>query len=144
MLQNRINVIKRLKPLFLDPYFQFCKYSIASKLFVYLYLHLCLLFLLDPHRERLPYARYVKLNLSAFDIIFKVIADIKKKLFALVPRLAAYFSSDVFPLNLSSNNLYSEYILTICFGYNIEQYFPIISENVSDRLAQFTRYASTF
>ena len=61
-----------------------------------------------------------------------------------MPRLAAYFSSDVFPLNLSSNNLYSEYILTICFCLNMEQYFPIISEDVSDRLAQFTRYASTF
>ena len=46
VLQNRIvYVIKRLKPLFLDPYFQFCKYSHASKLFVYLYLHLLLLFL---------------------------------------------------------------------------------------------------
>ena len=46
VLQNRIvYVIKRLKPLFLDQYFQFCKYSHASKLFVYLYLHLLLLFL---------------------------------------------------------------------------------------------------
>ena len=61
-----------------------------------------------------------------------------------MPRLAAYFSSDVFPLNVSSNNLYSEYILTIRFGYNMERYFPIISEDVSDRLAHFTRYASTF
>ena len=88
----------------------------------------------------------MKLNLCAFDIFFKVIADIffKKMCFALVPRLAAYFYSDVFPLNLSSNNLYSEYILTICFGYNMEQYFPIISEDVSDRLAHFTHYASTF
>ena len=85
------------------------------------------------------------LNLCAFDISFKVIADIyKNKKIAFVPRLAAYFSSDVFPLNFSSNNLYSEYILTICFGYNMEQYFPIISEDVSDRLAHFTRYASTF
>ena len=41
MLQNRVVfLIKRLKPLFLDPYFQFCKYSHASKLFVYLYLYL--------------------------------------------------------------------------------------------------------
>ena len=86
----------------------------------------------------------MKLNLCAFDIFFKVIADIKKICFALVPRLAAYFSSDVFPLNLSSNNWYSEYILIICLGYNMEQYFPIISEDVSDRLAHFTRYASTF
>ena len=78
MLQNRIvYVIERLKPLFLDPYFQFCKYSHASKLFVYLSLHL--LFLKDPHRERLPYARYVKLNLCAFDIFFRVMADIFKK-----------------------------------------------------------------
>ena len=46
VLQNRIvYVTKRLKPLFLDPYFQFCKYSHASKLFVYLYLHLLLIFL---------------------------------------------------------------------------------------------------
>ena len=52
-----------------------------------------------------------------------------------MPRLAAYFSSDVFPLNFSSNNLYIEHILTICFGYNMEQYFPIISEDLSDRLA---------
>ena len=74
---------------------------------------------------------------------FKVIADIYKKN-ALVPRLAAYFSSDVFPLNFSSNNLYSEYILTICFGYNMEQYFPIISEDVSDRLAHFTRQHQSF
>ena len=87
----------------------------------------------------------MKLNHCAFDIFFKVIADIKKKIcFALVPRLAAYFSSDVFPLNLSSHNWYSEYILTICFGYNLEQYFPIISDDVSDRQAHFTRYASTF
>ena len=87
----------------------------------------------------------MKLNRCAFDIFFKAIADIKKKKrFALVPRLAAYFFSDVFPLNLSSNNLYSEYILTICFGYNMEQYFPIIAEDISDRLAHFTRYASTF
>ena len=77
------------------------------------------------------------LNLCAFDIFFKVIADIYKKN-ALVPRLAAYFSSDVFPLDFSSNNLYSEYILTICLGFNMEQYFPIISEDVSDRLAHFT------
>ena len=49
-------------------------------------------------------------------------------------RLAAYFFSDVFPLNLSSNNLYSEYILTICFGYNMEQYFPIIFEDSITRL----------
>ena len=68
----------------------------------------------------------------------------KKIYFALVPRLDAYFSSDAFQLNLSSNNLYSEYILTICFGYDIEQYFPILSEDVSDRLAHFTIYASTF
>ena len=41
VLQSRIvYVIKRLKPLFLDPYFQFCKYRHASKLSVYLYLHL--------------------------------------------------------------------------------------------------------
>ena len=83
------------------------------------------------------------LNLCAFVIFFKVIADIYKKN-ALVPRLAAYFSSEVFPLNFSSNNLYSEYVLTICFGYDIEQYFPIISEDVSDSLAHFTRYASIF
>ena len=77
VLQKRIvHVIKRLKPLFLDSYFQFCKYSHASKLFVYLYLHLLLLFLQDPHRERLPYARYVKLNLCAFDIFFTVISNI--------------------------------------------------------------------
>ena len=77
MLQNRkVYEIKRLKPLFLDPYFQFGKYCHASKLFVYLHLHLLLLFLKDPHRERLPYARYVKLNQCALDIIFKVIADI--------------------------------------------------------------------
>ena len=58
-LQNRIvYVIKRLKPLLLDPYFQFCKYR-----------HV--LFLYDPHRERLLYARYVKLNLFAFDLFFK-------------------------------------------------------------------------
>ena len=45
-LQNKIiYVIKRPKPLFLDPYFQFCKYRHASKLFVYLYLHLLLLLL---------------------------------------------------------------------------------------------------
>ena len=31
--------------------------SHASKLFGYLYLHLLLLFLQDPHPERLPYAR---------------------------------------------------------------------------------------
>ena len=55
-----------------------------------------------------------------------------------MPRLAAYFSSDVFPLNLSLNNLYSEYILTICFGYSMENIFAIISEDVSDRLAHFT------
>ena len=61
-----------------------------------------------------------------------------------MPRIAAYFSSNVFPLNLTSNNLYSEYILTICFGYNMEQYFSTISEDVSDRLDHFTRYASTF
>ena len=61
-----------------------------------------------------------------------------------MPRLAAYFSSDVFPLNFSSNNLYNEYTLTICFGYNMEHYFPIISEDVSDKLAHFTRYTSTF
>ena len=61
-----------------------------------------------------------------------------------MPRLAAYFSSDIFPLNLNSNNLYSEYILTICFGYDMEQYFPIIFEDVLDRLAHFTRYTSTF
>ena len=73
VIQNRIvYVIKRLKPLFLDTYFQFCKYRHASKLFVYLYmyLHLFLLFLKDPLRERLPYARYVKVNLCAFDIFF--------------------------------------------------------------------------
>ena len=107
MLQNRIvYVIKRLNPLFLDPYFQFCKYSHASKLFVYLYLHLLLLFLLDSHRERLPYARYGKLNLCAFDIFFKVIADILKKIcLVLGPRRAAYFSSDVFSLNLSFKQL---------------------------------------
>ena len=74
------------------------------------------------------------LNLCAFDIFFEVIAAIYKKN-VLVPRLAAYFSSDVFPLNFSSNNLYIEHILTICFGYNMEQYFPIISEDLSDRLA---------
>ena len=119
-----VYVIKRLKPLFPDPYFKFCKYSYASKLFVYLYLHLLLLFLWDPHRERFPCARYLKLNLCAFDIFFKVIADIQKNCFALVPRLAAYFSSDVFPLNFSSNNLYSEYILTICLGCYMEQYLP--------------------
>ena len=46
VLQNRmVYVINRLKPLFLDQYFQFCKYRHASKLFVYLYLHLLLLFL---------------------------------------------------------------------------------------------------
>ena len=46
VLQNRIvYVIKHLKPLFLDLYFQFCKYIHASKLFVYLYLHLLSLFL---------------------------------------------------------------------------------------------------
>ena len=33
-----VNVSKLLKPLFLDLYFQYCKYSHASKLFVYLYL----------------------------------------------------------------------------------------------------------
>ena len=33
-----VNVSKRLKPLFLDLYFQFCKYSHTLKLFVYLYL----------------------------------------------------------------------------------------------------------
>ena len=60
-----------MKPLFLDPYFQFCKYRHASKFFVYLYLDLLLLFLQDPHREHLPYARYVKLNLCAFDIFLK-------------------------------------------------------------------------
>ena len=32
-----VNVSKRLKPVFLDPYFQFCKYSHASKCFAYLY-----------------------------------------------------------------------------------------------------------
>ena len=79
-----------------------------------------------------------------FDIFLKLSQIFKKNLFALVPRLAAYFSSDVFPLNLSSNNLYSEYILNICFGYNMEQYFPIISEDVSDRLAHLSRYASSF
>ena len=52
------------------------QYSHASKLFVYLYLHLVLLFLLDPHRDHLSYARYVKLNLCAFDIFLKVITDI--------------------------------------------------------------------
>ena len=87
----------------------------------------------------------MKLNICAFDIFLKVTADILKEIcFAVVPRLAAYFSSDVFPLNLSSNNLYSEYILAIYFGYIMEQYFSIISEDVSDRLAHFTRYASTF
>ena len=126
VLQNRlVYVIKRLKALFLDPYFQFCKYSHVSKLFVYLYLLLLLLFLWDPHRERLPYARCVKLNLCAFDIFLSNRRYLKKICFALVPRLAAYFSSDVFPLNLISNNSYSEHILTICFGYNTEQYFPI-------------------
>ena len=49
VLQNRIeNAIKRLKPLFLDPYFQFCKYSHASKLFVYLYLHLFFVIFVGP------------------------------------------------------------------------------------------------
>ena len=38
MLQNFIvNVSIHQKPLFLDPYFQNCKNSQASKLFVYLY-----------------------------------------------------------------------------------------------------------
>ena len=89
----------------------------------------------------------MKLNLCAFDIFFKVIADILKKnicfalvqkqqhLFCLGAKTCCILFPDVFPLNLSSNNLYSEYILTICFGYNIEQYFSIISEDVSDRLA---------
>ena len=31
-----VHVRKRLKPLFLDPFFQYCKYSHASKVFVYL------------------------------------------------------------------------------------------------------------
>ena len=87
----------------------------------------------------------MKLNLCAFDIyVLSNRRYLKKNRFALVPRLAAYFSSDVFPLNLNSNNLYSEYILTICFGYDMEQYFPIIFEDVLDRLAHFTRYTSTF
>ena len=86
----------------------------------------------------------MKLNPCAFDIFLKQSQIFKKNMFALVSRLAAYFSSDVFLLNVSSNDLYSEYILTICFGYNMEQYFPIIAEDVSDRLAHFTRYASTF
>ena len=34
--------------------------------------------------------------------IFKTIC------FALVPRPPAYFSSDIYPLNLSSNNMYSK------------------------------------
>ena len=76
----------------------------------------------------------MKLNLCVFDIFLKQSLIFKKICFALVPRLATYFSSDVFPLNLSSNNLYSEYILTICFGYNMERYFPIIAEDGSDWL----------
>ena len=40
-----VYIIKCLKPLFPDPYFQYCKYSHASKPFVYLNLHLLLLFL---------------------------------------------------------------------------------------------------
>ena len=32
-----MNVSKHMKALFLDPYFQYCKYSNSSKLFVYLY-----------------------------------------------------------------------------------------------------------
>ena len=71
-----VYVIKSLKPVFFYPYFQYCKYSYTSKLLVYLYLHLLLLFLKDPHPERLAYTRYVKLNLCPFDIFLNVIADI--------------------------------------------------------------------
>ena len=34
-----VNVSKRLKPLFQDPFFQYCKYSHASNSFVHLYTH---------------------------------------------------------------------------------------------------------
>ena len=116
VFQNRIvYVIKRLKPLFLDPYFQFCKYSHASKLFVYLYLHLLLGFFVGPSQRTFTVCSICEVeSLCAFDIFFKSNSRYFKKIcFALVPRLAAYFSSDVSPLNFSSNNLYSEYILTI-------------------------------
>ena len=48
-----VNVIKRLKPLFLNPYFQFCKYSNTSKLFVYTcicYCYLCRTFTKNVYR----------------------------------------------------------------------------------------------
>ena len=87
----------------------------------------------------------MKLNLCAFDIFFlKVIADILKKLFCLSAKSCCILFFRRFPTELKFKQLVKGIHLTICFGYNMEQYFPIISEDVSDRLADFTRYASTF
>ena len=121
VLQNRIvYVIKRLKRLFLDPYiFQFCKYRHASKLFVYLYLHLLLLFFVGSSPRTFTVSSICEIESLCFWHIFKVIADSEIKTYLLC------HSSDVFPLNISSNNMYSEYFSTVYSGNNIERYFHV-------------------
>ena len=68
-------------------------------------------------------------------------------LFLAVPQGCLQFVIVVFPdhthlLYLSSNDLYSEYFLTICLAIIWNNIFTRISEDVSDRLANFTRYTS--
>ena len=79
MLQNRIvYVIKRLKPLFLYPYFQFCKYSHASKLFVNLYfiLSFVIVIFVGSSPRTFTVRSICEVDSLCFDIFFKVIADI--------------------------------------------------------------------
>ena len=108
VLQNRIvYIIKRLNPLFLDPYFQFCKYRHASKSFVYLYLHLLIVIYVGSSPRTFTVRSICETESLFFWHIFLNNRRYFKKniCFALVPRLAAYFSSDVFQLNSSSNNM---------------------------------------
>ena len=47
-----VYVIKRMKPLCLDPYFQYCN-TIALQSFLFMYTFILLLLILKDHRERL-------------------------------------------------------------------------------------------